>query len=186
MNYGTLPLSGSNQWRIPLGIQLLPGGLLFLVYFIIPESPRWLIKVGRFEQAGRVLSRIRNLPPEHEYLLKEFMTVGNQAELERLQVASQHESERFETNFWFRRLGLGILMMAAQQLTGINAMNYYSVRTPSSASFPNPFTNTKNLFPIADNFQEHRVLRNKFWVIRNWNIRNFQSNSNIAIIDILY
>lgn len=83
MNYGTLPLSGSNQWRIPLGIQLLPGGLLFLVCFIIPESPRWLIKIGIFEQAGRVLSRIRNLPLEHEYLLKEFMTVGNQAELEK-------------------------------------------------------------------------------------------------------
>lgn len=54
-------------------------------------------------------------------------------------------------------------------------MNYYSVRTPSSASFPNPFTNTKNPFPIADNFQEYKVLRNKFRVICNWNIRNLKA-----------
>lgn len=41
--YGTnknLPNSDSNQWRLPLGIQLVPAGVLALLIMIFPESPR--------------------------------------------------------------------------------------------------------------------------------------------------
>lgn len=131
VNYGTLPLSGPNQWRIPLAIQILPGGLLFIACFIIPESPRWLIKNERFEQAGRILSRIRNLPLEHEYLRKEFTTMKDQAELEKAAGLQANASEKGLSRIFgpgdLKRLGVGVLMMVAQQLTGINAMNYYSV-----------------------------------------------------------
>jgi hypothetical protein len=33
---------GDNQWRIALGIQNVPAGLLLIGMFFLPESLRWL------------------------------------------------------------------------------------------------------------------------------------------------
>ncbi|KAK1622321.1 hypothetical protein BDP81DRAFT_455530 [Colletotrichum phormii] len=40
----TISDSTQTQWIVPLGLQLLPGVLLFFGIFICPESPRWLAK----------------------------------------------------------------------------------------------------------------------------------------------
>lgn len=39
------------MWRIPIGLQLAPSGLMILLLPLIKESPRWLISKGRNEQA---------------------------------------------------------------------------------------------------------------------------------------
>jgi hypothetical protein len=36
-------------------------GLIFVLSFFASESPRWLIKVGRHEEALNNLSRLRNM-----------------------------------------------------------------------------------------------------------------------------
>ncbi|KAH0613685.1 uncharacterized protein H6S33_005571 [Morchella sextelata] len=139
VNYGTLPLSGSNQWRIPLAIQVVPGGLLFLACFIIPESPRFLIRKERFEEAGKVLGRIRNLPLEHEYLRREFLSIKNQAAMEKIEGTEANANGKGLSRIFgpgdLKRLGVGILMMVAQQCTGVNAMNYYSPSIFKSIGF---------------------------------------------------
>jgi hypothetical protein len=40
---GTLGL-GATEWRWKLGISAAPAALFFLMLFVIPRSPRWLIK----------------------------------------------------------------------------------------------------------------------------------------------
>jgi SP family arabinose:H+ symporter-like MFS transporter len=48
----------SYAWRLMLGSALLPSVLFFLLLFIIPESPRWLVKAGCDAEALRVLGRL--------------------------------------------------------------------------------------------------------------------------------
>lgn len=49
---------GDAQWRATIGLGLiLPSLMLFLVYFVLSESPRWLIKQGRREEAADVLAK---------------------------------------------------------------------------------------------------------------------------------
>lgn len=71
VNYGVnahVSLTSSVQWYIPFSLQLVPGTLLIIFMFFQIESPRWLIKAGRTEEALDGLSRVRRLPRDHEYI----------------------------------------------------------------------------------------------------------------------
>ena len=43
---GILSWAGIRNWRWLMGILSAPAALLSLLYFIIPESPRWLLAKG--------------------------------------------------------------------------------------------------------------------------------------------
>ncbi|KAI5855415.1 general substrate transporter [Tricharina praecox] len=60
--YGLSFIDGGNsqwRWRFPIAFQIIPLIILLIVIFFFPESPRWLIKDGKFERARFILSRIR-------------------------------------------------------------------------------------------------------------------------------
>lgn len=61
MTYGTyvgLPVS-SQQWQIPVGLQLVPPTVLATGLVFFPESVRWLAKKGRTEEAFDALTWLR-------------------------------------------------------------------------------------------------------------------------------
>lgn len=49
----------TKQWQIPIGLQLLPGGILGLGMLLTKESTRWLAKKGRAEEALESLIWVR-------------------------------------------------------------------------------------------------------------------------------
>lgn len=51
--------SGTRQWQVPVGLQLVPGGILGLGMLILPESTRWLAKRGQHEAAMKSLIWVR-------------------------------------------------------------------------------------------------------------------------------
>lgn len=52
---GYLLSSRAHGWRWMVGIGALPAGLQFLTLAFLPETPRWLVKANRQEEAKRVL-----------------------------------------------------------------------------------------------------------------------------------
>lgn len=58
--------------------------MIFLLSFLQYESPRYLVKQGQLEKATDNLSRIRNLPSDHDYVVKEITAIqmAHQAEME--------------------------------------------------------------------------------------------------------
>jgi MFS transporter, SP family, arabinose:H+ symporter len=48
------------SWRWMFGSAIVPAVLFFAALFIIPESPRWLVKMQRQHQAEKVLQKIGN------------------------------------------------------------------------------------------------------------------------------
>ncbi|KAH2157649.1 hypothetical protein KXW33_006701 [Aspergillus fumigatus] len=86
-NYGCQVNLGDNthkRWEVPTSLHIIFAGLIFLLSFLQYESPRFLIKKGKYEHAIRNLARVRHLPEDHEYVVQEITAIeqSHQAELE--------------------------------------------------------------------------------------------------------
>ncbi|KAJ6088188.1 Major facilitator superfamily domain general substrate transporter [Penicillium sp. IBT 16267x] len=86
-NYGCQVNIGDTthkRWEIPTSLHIMFAGLIFLLSFLQYESPRYLVKQGQTEKAIQTLARIRNLPTDHDYVVREFTAIqdAHQAELE--------------------------------------------------------------------------------------------------------
>src|SRR5579872_544706 len=49
---------GATEWRWKLGVAAAPAALFFLMLFVIPRSPRWLVQKGRAQEVRTVLELI--------------------------------------------------------------------------------------------------------------------------------
>jgi hypothetical protein len=123
--HSALPDSSSLQWQIPVTVQLVPGFFLLVGTIFIPESPRFLAEKGLISDAIDAVSWLRALPMEHEVVLEEC------EELEELS-ATSHFVQAHQPKFFQqlrdrsvrKRLGVGIGLMIAQNMVGLNALNY--------------------------------------------------------------
>ncbi|CAG8906157.1 unnamed protein product [Penicillium nalgiovense] len=127
LNYGVslhVP-EGTSQWRIPVAIQLIPGGLMLIGLFFLKESPRWLMTKGRRDEALRSLVYIRNEPETSEAIQVEFAEIS----------AAIHEEMQATEGLTWReclkpsnryRFFLAFVLMFWQQFSGTNSIGYYA------------------------------------------------------------
>lgn len=106
---------GSESWRWMFASAILPSLLFFLALLTVPESPRWLIKEGRYQEAKDLFTRLEN-QQQAKLHLEEIRQViaeesGTWSEL-------MHPAVR-------RPLLIGIILAILQQVTGINTILYY-------------------------------------------------------------
>jgi MFS transporter, SP family, galactose:H+ symporter len=112
--------SYSGSWRWMLGIIAIPGALFLVGLFALPDSPRWLLMVGRKQEGLEVLLRLRGDPA---------VVSREAADIEEQLNTPQLGWHLFLENSNFRRsVGLGVLLQLVQQLTGINVVMYYAPR----------------------------------------------------------
>lgn len=104
---------------------ILPSTLIVLVIYFMPESPRWLISKGRQEEAREILSRVYPEDYNIDSILQEIQDVTETEKLIQGVVTWRH---LFVPSPAFRRmLFVGIGMAVAQQITGIDAIQYFLV-----------------------------------------------------------
>lgn len=121
----------SVQWRVPFAVQLIPGGLLVLGMIFLPESPRWIARFRSREEATAVLSKLRNLPEDHEYVVEEIYRVTDQIEQERRATHGKGLIAEFREMMMpgnRNRIAIGVMIFVFMQMAGSNAINYYSPR----------------------------------------------------------
>lgn len=90
-NYGTaLHVSNKSrsQWVIPTSLKIILAGGLLTGTFFVKESPRWLVKEDKIEEAVDSLAHIRNLPKEHPYVQSEISDIQEQLLVERSELST--------------------------------------------------------------------------------------------------
>ena len=95
--------------------------------FFCNESPRWLAKQDRWEEAKANLAKVRMLPEYHEYVRKEYRDMVEQLENERALLAGagfKHLIKEMWTITGNRKRAIiSIVLMISHQMTGTNAIN---------------------------------------------------------------
>jgi sugar porter (SP) family MFS transporter len=139
INYGmthSVDVNSSTTWRIPMAVQLIPAGLLACMIPILKESPTWLLKQGRDEEAFAVYGYLRNLPVNHTYIQEDVNFIKEQIAVERATVTGKETPTLKEflrgalkecaSKGMRNRFLLVFLMFMAQAWSGAAAINYYS------------------------------------------------------------
>jgi sugar porter (SP) family MFS transporter len=106
----------SMGWRWMFASETLPAALFLVCLFLVPESPRWLTKQGRHEEAIAILTRISG-------------SQQAQVEMAEIQRTIALESGSFRELFQpgIRvALIIAVILAVLQQVTGINAVMYYA------------------------------------------------------------
>ncbi|EST33710.1 sugar porter family MFS transporter [Streptomyces roseochromogenus] len=129
VNWGLLNAAGGNQrghlmgleaWQVMLGVMVVPAVLYGLLSFAIPESPRFLLSVGKRERAKEILAEVEGQGTDLD---------ARVAEIEHA-MKSEHKStfkDLLGGGFFFKPIvWIGIGLSVFQQFVGINVAFYYS------------------------------------------------------------
>ena len=127
INYGSNEhIKGDAQYVIPLIMQALPAVLLFGSMWFCNESPRWLARQDRWEEASRILSLVRGLPATHLYVAGELTEIRDQLDHERSLIGDAGFKDLMREMWTIpgnrKRALISVGLMICQQMTGTNAM----------------------------------------------------------------
>lgn len=114
---GSLHL-GDAECRWMFGVMAAPALAFFLLLFFTPQSPRWLIARGRTDEARSVLQRCGTAPEAVDAEVAEIAAS--------LDVAHQQLREPFFCAKYRKPIFLAVAIAAFNQLSGINALIYYT------------------------------------------------------------
>jgi len=112
-------------WRYMFAAELIPAALFFVLMFVVPESPRWLVKMGRQQQAEQVLGKVGS----GNY------AAANLAEIEASFSAEDKKFSLADLKSVRPLLIIGIVLASFQQWCGINVIFNYAQEIFASAGF---------------------------------------------------
>lgn len=114
-----LPLA----WRFPQGFQIVILLFILVAANFLPETPRYLAKIGCFEDAREVLRRCRFRPTE-QAINQELAEIK-----EAIRIEATHSSDGFISMIWKkdklhtrRRVALAMGVQFMQKLSGVDAV----------------------------------------------------------------
>ena len=126
VSYGCSFIDGTASFRIPWGLQAVPGILLFIGLLFLPESPRWLARKDRWEECLHVLAMVHGKGDEHNpVVVAEYTEIKEMVTFER-ENSSVSWVELFHKNMLTRTI-IACFVQIWSQLTGMNVMMYYIV-----------------------------------------------------------
>ena len=105
-------------WRVMLGVECLPIVIFMSLLLTIPESPRYLVRVGRLADASRVLAHVG---------AEKVSETVEEIKSSLADAAGGADVPLFQRRF-LKPIMLAFFIAFFNQTSGINAINYYAPR----------------------------------------------------------
>lgn len=116
--------SGSVSWRFPLALSGFFALIVIGTANLVPESPRWLIKKGRLEEARQVLVALDGCNEDDPQIIAEMKEIEDT-----VAISGQGRFSEIFKNGERRLLNRAILACGCQmfqQMSGVNAIAFYA------------------------------------------------------------
>ncbi|XP_022732139.1 probable plastidic glucose transporter 2 isoform X2 [Durio zibethinus] len=121
-------------WRICFWISTIPAGFLAFAMMFCAESPHWLYKQGRSADAEAEFERLLGGSPV-KYAMVELSKLDRGDEADTVKLSELLYGRHFRVVY------IGATLFALQQLSGINAVFYFSSSVFKSAGVPSDIAN---------------------------------------------
>lgn len=116
-------------WQWMFWMEIIPASMFFIFLFLIPESPRYLVAIGKIEKARKILSSLTDKVTASKQVQEIKKTVIG-ARKPRLSDILNAETGKIQPIVW-----VGMALAALQQFTGINVVFYYGSVLWQAAGF---------------------------------------------------
>ncbi|KAJ9483474.1 hypothetical protein VN97_g9930 [Penicillium thymicola] len=117
----------SVSWRFPIAFQGLFASVVVGCIMLLPESPRWLARVGRLEEAGEVLARMEDVSANSENVLQELDIIRQSLVIdENTESAGSSSPFALTKNRHLHRTVIAVGVNILAQMTGVNIITFYS------------------------------------------------------------
>ncbi|PPR03247.1 hypothetical protein CVT24_012824 [Panaeolus cyanescens] len=130
VGYGSSFIDSDVSWRFPLGLQLVPAGLLLIGIQWLPFSPRWLLEVGRDDEARNVVYKLHGsgneASAEQEYS-EMYRTIKAELSDSKSNGRSNRLSDLWATRAMMKRTFVAVGVQVFCQFTGINGALFFSL-----------------------------------------------------------
>jgi len=115
------------EWRWMFAVEAFPALAFFLLLFTTPRSPRWLVAQKRIDEAKSVLGKVGT----------DSGTVAEEVDAIQTSLDVEHHSlrEPFFCRKYLKPIMLAVAIAAFNQLSGINALIYYTKRIFEMAGY---------------------------------------------------
>ncbi|KAL6933136.1 related to hexose transporter protein [Hanseniaspora guilliermondii] len=137
VSFGVKKVHHHWSWRIPTIIQCLFATLqLILVPFFVPESPRWFVSQGRFEEAREVLNDLHagHLEIGQELIEYEMNEIQLAIEQEKAAAKTSYK-DLFKTKSNLKRMWIICWVAIFMQLSGNGLVSYYLGKVLNSIGY---------------------------------------------------
>ncbi|KAI1381191.1 general substrate transporter [Hypoxylon crocopeplum] len=118
--------SGPRTWRPPVAIACVFSLVLVAAVYAFPESPRWLLMMGKNVQARENLAVLRGLPQDSHEVMAEIEGIELSLEITADGGAKLSHLLKMGEDKLAYRFGLCILLQFYQQMSGSNLISVYA------------------------------------------------------------
>ena len=116
--------NNSANWRFPVAFQSTFAIIVISFVLFLPESPRWLVKKDRLEEARGVLAQLDGLPLDSELVSIDLAAI--RASLVDDHIGTSSSPFSLTKNRHLHRTILAVYANFVSQMTGVNIVTFYS------------------------------------------------------------
>lgn len=127
-------------WRVSVGLCLVPPVVQSVLFFFLPDTPRYYVICGKYDEAKKVIMKMHNNPsPELANMVVEEMIASNSVVPGKNSLQQTWNSIKIlhKNPANLRALILACGLQGIQQFTGFNSLMYFSATIFETVGFKN-------------------------------------------------